>query len=74
MGLFGVIKILTKKMRAVRPEFFWFKVFTHKTVPEPVLYMCVLSAQKAATKGKENPFNKPTPPSGVGRRARHPAP
>ena len=41
MGLFGVIKILTKKMRAVRPEFFLFKVFTHKTVPEPVLYMCV---------------------------------
>ena len=37
-------KNLNKKMRAFRPEFFVFKVFTQKTVPEPVLYMCVKAA------------------------------
>ena len=36
-------KILHKKMRPFRAEFFYFKMFTHKSGPEPVLYMCVKS-------------------------------
>ena len=36
-------KILHKKMRPFRAEFFCFKMFTHKSGPEPVLYMCVAS-------------------------------
>ena len=34
-------KILHKKMRSFRAEFFYFKMFTHKIGPEPVPYMCV---------------------------------
>ena len=34
-------KILHKKMRPFWAEFFCFKMFTHKSGPEPVPYMCV---------------------------------
>ena len=52
-------KIYHKKMRPFRAEFFCFRMLTHKSGPEPVLYMCVrLLARLAPWQNNQLPSAK----------------